>query len=313
MSQPKIAYVMDPFSKVDINTDSTFAMIEEAQERNFQNFFLTPQDLFYKDNQILGAVQSVQVKRQPDDFYSLAPKQILPMTDMDVLMMRKDPPFNMGYILTTYLLELAQKGALVINDPQTLRDANEKLFALYFPELIPDTLVSADISLLKEFIADMKSAIIKPIDEKGGAGIFLVHAGDSNINALLSMMTNDGQRFIIIQRYIPEAKDGDKRVLLVNGEIKGSFKRVPSKDDHRGNLSAGAIAVACELTPRDRQICDILAPVFKEKKIPFVGIDIIGGYLIEINITSPTGIQEVKALQGLNVAADLMDFVQEVI
>lgn len=304
-----LAYVMDPIETLNINKDSTFAMMEEGQKRGHHNYYIQPQDLFFKAGKVWAHGHKVQVQRG-DNFFTLGSRETLDLSQMHALSMRKDPPFNMHYILYTYLLDLAAKGTLVINNPTSIRSANEKLFALQFPELIPETLVTSKQSELKAFVKEQEKVVIKPVDGKGGEGIFILSEADPNLNALLDTSTQFGKQMIVAQRYIPEATAGDKRVLFVNGEMLAAIQRVPAADDHRANLNAGAKAVACELTPRDREICAALSPVFKEMGLYFVGIDIIGDYLIEINVTSPTGVQEALKLTGVNVTAALIDFIE---
>lgn len=310
MPELNVAYVMDPIAGINIEKDSTFAMMEEAQARGFQNYYLQPKDLFVKNQQVWGKMQRVRVARRMD-FYALDPVETLPLSSLSAVHMRKDPAFDMDYIFTTYVLEMAAEQTLVLNNPRSLRNLNEKLYPLRFASLVPDTLVSCDRDELRAFVRDVQHAVIKPLDEKGGTGVFLVRAGDVNLNGLLDMSTHLGTRLIIAQRYIPEATQGDKRILLFNGEPRGGFKRVPSADDHRANMAAGGKAKPTELNERDLEICATIGPSLREQGLYFVGIDIIGDYLIEINITSPTGIQEVKKFDQINLAADINDFIAQ--
>jgi glutathione synthase len=305
----RIAYVMDPMSTVNIHKDSTFAMMEAAQARGHINYYLQPQDLFFREGKVYGHMQAVTVERA-EIFYHLEPSEVRPLSEVDAVIMRKDPPFNMDYIFSTYLLELAMHETLVMNNPISLRNANEKLYALQFPSLIPPTLISCRKDELKAFVQNKGKAILKPIDDKGGTGVFLVQAGDPNLNAIIDISTHSGQKMIVAQSYIPEAVHGDKRVLLVDGEVRGAFQRVPSQEDHRANLNAGGHAEACELTQRDLEICATLGPALKAAGLYFVGIDIIGDYLIEVNVTSPTGIQEAKKLSGVNIATDVIVIIE---
>jgi glutathione synthase len=305
-----LAFVMDPIHTINIKKDSTFALLEESQARGHQNYYLLPEGLIFRDHQVWGLMQRVQVERA-DVFFQLLAPEWLPLKDMDAVLMRKDPPFDMDYIFNTYLLELASQETQVINNPASLRSVNEKLFALHFPDLIPLTLVSSDRAEIRKFVSEQKKAVLKPIDAKGGEGVFILKHDDSNLNALLDLMTRDGQRKMVVQQYIPEAKAGDKRVLMINGDVCGWFQRVPAQGEHRANLNAGGQAVACELTPRDLEICERVGPQLKKAGLSFVGLDIIGDYLIEVNVTSPTGMQEALALTGVNAAAKLIDMLEQ--
>lgn len=309
MSPLKLAYVMDPIQTIRYYKDSTFAMMEEAQRRGHQNYYLLPEGLIFKQEQVWGRMQPIRVQRG-EIFFELEAECLRPLSEMQAVFMRKDPPFDMDYIFNTYLLELAATQTLVLNHPASLRSVNEKLYALHFPNYIPLTLVSSDRAEIRAFVNTQQKAVLKPMDAKGGEGVFILRADDSNLNALLDLMTRDGQRKIVVQQYIPEAKAGDKRVLMVDGEICGWFQRVPAAGEHRANLNAGGVAVACELTARDREICAAIGPVLKAAGLYFVGLDIIGDYLIEINVTSPTGMQEALQLTGVNAAARLMDLVE---
>lgn len=306
----KIAYVMDPIASINRHKDSTFAMMEAAQLHGHENFYLLPEALFYREGDVCASMQAVRVQRE-DQFYSLQPAEVRSLRELDAVIMRKDPPFNMQYIYATYLLEQAAAHSLVLNRPAALRNANEKLFALHFPAFIPQTLVGSDRAQIRHFVAEYGKAILKPIDAKGGEGVFVLEAGNSNNNALLDLMTQMGQQPVVVQAYIPAAKEGDKRVLMVDGEIQAAFQRVPAAGEHRANLNAGAQAVACELTARDREICAEVGQVLKAEGLTFVGLDLIGDYLIEINVTSPTGIQEAKKLTGIDVADSFITWIEE--
>ncbi len=305
----KIAYVMDPIASINIKKDSTFAMMEAAQARGHQNYYLRPEQIYYRDGQVHAMMQGVRVKRDTV-FYELDELINIPLGDMDAVLMRKDPPFNMNYIYSTYLLEQAGRDTLVVNNPVALRNANEKIYALNFPDLIPRTLVGSDRDMLRAFVLTEETAILKPIDAKGGEGVFVLRKQDSNLNALLDLMTHEGMVPVIAQQYIPEASQGDKRVLLVNGEVIAAFRRVPAAGEHRANLNAGGQAVACELTERDLEISTRVGAALKRDGLYFVGLDLIGDYLIEVNVTSPTGIQEAKKLTGVDTADQLMQWIE---
>lgn len=305
----KIAYVMDPIEAVKYYKDSTFAMMEAAQGRGHRNYYLRPEDLSFEDGQVCAQMQAVRVARQ-EDFFSLDAPEHFALAEMDAVLMRKDPPFNMAYIYATYLLEQAASETLVLNRPDSLRNANEKLYALNFPDLIPRTLVSSSEAQIRTFVEREGRAILKPIDAMGGEGVFLLRHGDSNLGAILELMTEGGRYPVIVQQYIPAAKEGDVRVLVINGKISSAFRRVPKAGEHRANLAAGGQAAAYELTERDREICAQLAPLLRAHGLVFVGLDLIGGYLIEVNVTSPTGIQEALRLNGVDAAAQLVDWIE---
>ncbi len=310
MQQLNLAYVMDPIHSINIKKDSTFALMETAQMRGHQNYYLLPEGLIFKDQQVWGLMQAIKVTRA-EVFYQLEAPQWQPLKAMDAVFMRKDPPFDMDYIFNTYLLELAAQETRVLNNPASLRSVNEKLFALHFPDLIPLTLVSSDREAIRQFVSEQQKAVLKPIDAKGGEGVFILKDNDSNLNALLDLMTRDGQRKMVVQQYIPAATEGDKRVLMIDGEVCGWFRRVPAQGEHRANLNAGGQAVACELTERDREICGRVGPLLKAAGLTFVGLDIIGDYLIEVNVTSPTGIQEALKLTGVNAAERLIALLEQ--
>ncbi|PIQ27909.1 glutathione synthase [bacterium (Candidatus Blackallbacteria) CG17_big_fil_post_rev_8_21_14_2_50_48_46] len=312
MSPLKFAFVMDPIQTINYHKDSTYALIEAAQNRGHQSYFLLAEGLTFRDQEVRGRMQAVTVQRETD-FYKLGSEEMLPLKDMDAVFMRKDPPFDMDYIFNTYLLELAARDTLVLNHPGSLRSVNEKLYALHFPEYIPLTLVSSDRAEIRSFVETQGKAVLKPIDAKGGEGVFILKAEDSNLNALLDLMTRDGKRKIVVQAYIPEAREGDKRVLMIHGEVCGYFQRVPAKGEHRANLNAGGKAVACELTTRDREICEAVGAFLKQAGLYFVGLDIIGDYLIEINVTSPTGMQEALKLTGVNAAERMIQEVEALV
>ncbi|MBF2054230.1 MAG: glutathione synthase [Candidatus Sericytochromatia bacterium] len=311
----KIAYVMDPIAGINIKKDSTFAMLEAAQARGHQNYYLLPEALYRAPAQadqpagVRARMQAVQVQRA-EVFYNLAPAEDLPLSAMDAVIMRKDPPFDMRYIYATYLLEQASGETLVLNRPDSLRNANEKLYALNFPKHIPRTWVGSDREGIKAFVAREGKAILKPIDAKGGEGVFVLRADDSNLSALLDLMTADGRQPVIVQQYIPEAKDGDIRVLMIDGEVQAAFRRVPQAGEHRANLNAGAQAVAYTLTETDRAVCAEVGAALRRDGLVFVGLDLIGGHLIEVNVTSPTGMQEALRLSGVDTATALIQWIE---
>lgn len=304
----KIAYLMDPIASINIHKDSSFAMMEATQARGHHTYYFQPSQLFYREGQVYGKMQRASVTRA-EDFYQLEPEQTLALADCDAVIMRKDPPFDMRYIYSTYLLERSQ--SLVINHPAALRNANEKLFALDFPDCIPRSLVSSDRAEIKDFLKQEQKAILKPIDAKGGEGVFVLRADDSNVSALLDMMTEMGTLPVVVQQFVPEASEGDIRVLMLDGEVMSAFRRVPAPGEHRANLNAGAHAVAVELNARQIEICQQVGPTLKAQGLVFVGLDLIGDYLIEINVTSPTGIQEAKRLTGIDLADALIEWIEK--
>lgn len=308
----KIAYVMDPMEGINVHKDSTFAMMEAAQHHGFVNYYLEPHQLYHADDQVMGIMRHVSVQRSTDFFKTSEPEH-LPLSAMDAVIMRKDPPFNMNYVYSTYFLEQASHQTLVLNRPSALRDANEKLFALRFPQFIPRTVVSSQKDVISAFVKKEQKAILKPIDAMGGSGVFVLRAEDSNVDALLDIMTENQRTPVVVQSYIPEAKSGDIRVLMINGEVISAFRRVPAAGEHRANLNAGGHAEAYTLTPQDLEVCATVGPVLKAAGLTFVGLDLIGGKLIEVNVTSPTGIQEAKNLSGIDTADALMKYISSAV
>lgn len=309
-----LLFVMDPFATVHPFKDSTFMMMLEAERRGWSARYCLLNDLAVVDGRPFARSHAVRVWRPDaatDPFYEAGPVEDTWLDELDAVFMRKDPPFDRAYIFATYILDLAVGKALVVNDPVGLRLANEKMYALWFPELTPPTTVSCDAKHLRAFMERQGGEmILKPWDMAGGGGIFHVHQGDRNLKSLLEVTTSFGNEYVIAQRYLPEVRQGDKRILLVDGEPCGAFLRVPAADDHRSNMHVGGTVRATELTPRDREICAQLAPALKRDGLLFVGIDVIGEHLTEVNVTSPTGIQEVKALGGPAIETLLMDAVE---
>jgi glutathione synthase len=306
-----VGVVMDPIGSINYKKDSTLAMLLEASARGCQLFYFEQRDLFIRDGQAFGQARELSVYPNPDHWFDLsAPKQML-LADLDIMLMRKDPPFDREYIYTTYILENAEKhGAFVVNKPQSLRDANEKLFATWFPDCCPSTLVTRSHTLLSEFLYEHKQIVCKPLDGMGGSSIFKVGIDDANINVIFETLTQGQQNFMMAQQFIPEISNGDKRILMINGEpLEYSLARMPAKGEWRGNLAAGAQGVAQPLSERDRWICQQVGPTLREKGLYFVGLDVIGDYLTEINVTSPTCIRELDEQCGLNIAGQLWDFI----
>ena len=309
----KIAYLMDPLAGIDIDKDTTFAFLLESESRGHRNFVMGPADLAIRRGIPEARVQEVQVQRVAGDHYSLAAPTRETLESFDVVMLRKDPPFDMSFFFDTHVASLIDaKKTLVLNRPSGLRDANEKLYALRFPEITPESLVTGDADLLKEFLHELGGEmIIKPLDGCGGAGIFHLQEQDRNLNAILETATDEGRTRVMAQRYLPEVREGDKRIIVIDGEPLGAVLRVPNDGDHRSNFHVGGSAVRSDLTDRDREICARMADDLRRDGLIFVGLDVIGGYLTEVNVTSPTGIQEIDQLCGTNLAANMIDWIEE--
>jgi len=307
----KIGVVMDPIQSVTFKKDSTLAMLWAAQDRGWQIYYMEQSHLFIEEGKAKATMSALQVHRNPDHWYDMDNAQIMNLSDMDVILMRKDPPFDNNYIYSTYMLEMAEKeGTLIVNKPQSLRDCNEKVFATHFPQCGPTTMVGSDPKLLRQFHQDKKDVIFKPLEGMGGTAIFRVKENDPNVSVILEMLTDHGKTPIMAQAYIPDIKSGDKRILVINGEpIPYALARIPAKGETRGNLAAGGTGEGRPLTDRDRWICEQVAPTLKEKGLIFVGLDVIGDYLTEINVTSPTCIRELDRQFGLDIAGKLMDHI----
>ncbi len=304
---------MDPIDQISIKKDSSFAMLLAAQARSWTLIYMEQADLFLDDGEVKATCRELEVKDDPSGWFTLGDKQTLSLKSMDVILMRKDPPFDMEYIYSTYLLELAEAdGVLVLNKPQSLRDANEKLFTAWFPECCPPYLVTRDAGRIKTFLDQHKDIIVKPLDGMGGISVFRVRENDPNLNVIIETLTDNGKRQIMVQRFIPEITEGDKRVLLIEGKpVDYALARIPAKGETRGNLAAGGRSEGVPLTERDRWICDQVGEKLREKGLIFVGLDIIGDCLTEINVTSPTCIRELDALYDLDIASDLMDAIEQ--
>lgn len=320
MSKPKAAIIMDPIESIKPYKDSTFAMMLELKRRDYQIEYILPSSLYLRENDVFAKSHTIDIFDPGDDWQTQAwadvaskPTTICLATDVDFVLMRKDPPFDMNYIYLTYLLELVEKkGGHVFNRPQSLRDYNEKLATAHFPQCCPKTLVSCDLNELRAFIANEKTSVLKPLDSMGGSGILKINADDPNIGSLLEMMTKRGNKLVMLQRFIPEISAGDKRILIIDGiPVDYALARIPAQGEFRGNLAAGAKATGVELSDRDRWICEQLAPYLRDLGLVFVGIDVIGDYLTEINVTSPTGIRELDKLYSLNIAGLLIDSIEK--
>ena len=302
----KFLFVMDPLEKINVYGDSTFMLMKEVQERFESSYFCTPNDLFCINNRSFGKIKQCLVSFEKP-FFTIIKEEEMCLGDFQIIFMRKDPPFDMSYIFATYLLDLVPKTTLVLNHPHAIRSANEKMVALQFESFIPKTMVTREISRAKNFASEISNQIvIKPWDGNGGRGVLVSHIKDPNFTSMLEILTKEEKEYIIVQEYISEVKKGDKRIILIDGEIAGWMARIPSEEDHRGNMHVGASIAAFELSERDKEICSALRSFLQESNLLFVGIDIIGEYLTEINVTSPTGIQEINKLQKLSLEQNVI-------
>ena len=315
MTKYRLGIVMDPISAINIKKDSSFAMLLAAQAKGWTLFYMEQHDLFLSQGTVSATIKRLQVVDDPDQWYQLGEAEAITLSDLDVILMRKDPPFDMEYIYSTYLLEQAQAaGVLVVNNRQSLRDANEKLFTAWFPQCCPDTLVTRQSRLLRDFQKNHGDIILKPLDGMGGASIFRVKQGDPNTSVIIETLTEYGQKSIMAQKFIPDIADGDKRILMINGEpVPYALARIPAKGETRGNLAAGGRSEGRPLTDRDHWICQQVGPKLREKGLIFVGLDVIGDYLTEINVTSPTCIKELETQFDLNIAGDLIDCIEQLL
>jgi len=308
----KIGIVMDPIESITPYKDSSLAMLLEAERRSAEIHYFQQRDLKLLSGKALGQSQRLNVRDDNSDWFELGDSAEVELGDLDVILMRKDPPFDMEYVYTTYILDRAREaGALIVNHPQALRDMNEKAFTAWFPECTPVTLITRSMQEMKAFLAKHDRIVVKPLDGMGGRSIFVVKKGDNNANVIFETLTDFGQQFAMAQVYIPEISAGDKRILLINGEaVPFALARIPSDDDNRGNLVMGATGVGQELSATDRAICEHVGPVLRDAGVLFAGIDVIGDFLTEVNVTSPTGIRELDKHFDLNIAGLLFDAIQ---
>ncbi len=308
----KFGMVMDPIGQININKDTSFAMLLEAQSRGWELHYMELNDLFLCNGQAFAKTRTLKVERDQRQWHQFLGEQEIHLADLDVILMRKDPPFNQEYIYATYILEQAERqGVYVVNKPQSLRDANEKMYTAWFPQCCTDTLVARDPQKIRDFLDRHKQIILKPLDGMGGASIFYVRENDPNLSVILETMTEHGTRFIMAQQYLPAVKDGDKRILMVNGEpVPYCLARIPASGESRGNLAAGGRGEGRELSDRDRWIAEQVGPTLRDKGLVFVGLDVIGDYLTEVNVTSPTCVQELDKQFGINISGQLMDHIQ---
>jgi glutathione synthase len=308
----KLGIVMDPIESINFKKDSTLAMMLEAQSREYQLFYITPDSLYINERGAFAIAKLINVKNDPTGWFDFKEEIQIRLSELDVIFMRQDPPFNSNFIYNTYVLESAEKeGVLVVNKPESLRDCNEKVFATEFPECCTPFLVTSNPDLLKSFIEDHRDTVIKPLDGMGGSSIFRLRNSDPNLNVILETITESFTTKVMIQTFIPEIVDGDKRILLINGKpMNAAVARVPAEGELRGNLAAGASAVARSLTEKDLWICEQVGPKLKDLGLVLVGLDIIGDYLTEINVTSPTCFREYESLCDIDVAFNFLEAVE---
>ncbi|MPZ11960.1 MAG: glutathione synthase [Kiloniellaceae bacterium] len=306
-----VAIQMDPIEAVDIQGDSSFVLALEAQRRGHGLFHYLPSRLSLKDGRVYARMQPLEVRREKGNHFSLGAPQIMDLATADVVLMRQDPPFDMSYITATHLLEHVHPETLVVNDPVQVRNAPEKLFVTHFAELMPPTLITSDREEVAAFRAEHGDIIVKPLFGNGGAGVFHLGPEDENLNALLELFTDLYREPIIVQRYLPEVRAGDKRIILIDGRPAGAINRVPAKGESRSNMHAGGRPERAALTRREHEICEAIGPTLKERGLIFVGIDVIGDFMTEINVTSPTGLQEINRFDDVCLEAEIWDVIEE--
>ncbi len=306
----KIAFQMDPIQSVNIDADSTFRIAEEAQARGHELFYYTPDRLSYREDRIMARGWPLTVRREYGNHFSLGEEQDIDLADWDVVWLRQDPPFDMGYITTTHLLDMIHPDTLVVNDPFWVRNYPEKLLVLQFPHLTPPTMIARDLATLREFKDHHGDIIMKPLYGNGGAGVFRLDPNDRNLASLHELFTGMNREPLIAQKFLPAVSKGDKRIILVDGEPVGAINRVPQAGETRSNMHVGGRPEKIGLTERDLEICAAIGPLLREKGQVFVGIDVIGDWLTEINVTSPTGIQELERFDGTNVAAKIWEAIE---
>ena len=306
----KVAIQMDHVSTIDIAGDSTFVMGLEAQRRGHALYHYTPPELAMRNGRIVANVQPMELRREVGNHYSLGTAAAVDMADMDVILLRQDPPFDMSYITTTHLLERVHPDTLVVNNPREVRNAPEKLFVTEFADFMPPTLIASDVAMIHGFREEHQDIILKPLYGNGGAGVFHVTPGDENMNSLLEMFAERNREPLIAQAYLKDVRAGDKRIILIDGEPVGATNRVPQEGEARSNMHVGGQASKTELTSGEHDICAAIGPALKERGMIFVGIDVIGGYMTEINVTSPTGLQEVNAFDDVCLEADIWDAIE---
>lgn len=306
----KVAFQMDPIEAVDINADSTFRIAEEAQARGHELFYYTPDRLVFREGRVLATGWPIELRREKGNHVTKGEKATVDLADFDVVWLRQDPPFDMGYITTTHILDLIHPDTLVVNDPFWVRNYPEKLLVLKFPDLTPPTMIARSLEDLKAFKHEHGDIILKPLYGNGGAGVFRLDTNDRNLSSLHELFAGINREPLIAQKFLPAVSKGDKRVILVDGEPVGAINRVPAEGETRSNMHVGGRPEKVELTERDREICAKIGPLLKEKGQIFVGIDVIGDWLTEINVTSPTGIQELERFDGVNITAKIWEAIE---
>jgi len=306
----KCAFQMDPIQSINIVGDSTFALLLEAQRRGHAIFYYQPEALSYRDGRLYARGATLAVRDEPGNHYTLSDERHEELSGFDVIHMRQDPPFDLSYITATHLLERVHPQTLVVNDPRHVRNAPEKLYVLDFADFMPPTLITKDAAEIIAFKEEHGDIIIKPLYGNGGAGVFRLPQGDENLFALIELFEMNFREPYVVQRYLPEVRQGDKRIILVDGEPVGAINRVPAKGETRSNMHVGGRPEAADITAREREICEALGPSLRERGLIFVGIDVIGNWLTEINVTSPTGIREVRRFGGPDIAALIWDAVE---
>ncbi|SLN17889.1 glutathione synthase [Oceanibacterium hippocampi] len=305
-----VAIQMDPIQTIDINADSTFVLALEAQKRGYGLYHYLPRDLSLRDGRVMARARPLEVRREKGNHATLGAPEVIDLRTMDVVLMRQDPPFDMSYITATHLLQHVHPETLVVNDPVNVRNAPEKLFVTHFEGLLPPTLITSDRIAIDAFRDEHKDIIVKPLYGNGGAGVFHLQPGDENLGSLMEMFTQFYREPVIVQRYLPEVRKGDKRIILIDGKPAGAINRVPSAGEARSNMHAGGRPEQAALTRREQEICEMIGPALREQGLLFVGIDVIGDYLTEINVTSPTGLQEINRFDGVCLEAQIWDAIE---
>lgn len=307
----QVAIQMDPIESVNINADSTFVLALEAQKRGHALYHYLPRHLSFREGRVTARARALTVRREEGRHFDLGSEQALDLRTMDVVLMRQDPPFDMAYITATHVLEHIHPKTLVVNDPVHVRNAPEKLFVTHFEGVMPPTLITADVEEIRAFRRDHKDIIVKPLYGNGGAGVFHIRPDDENLGALLELFTTTWREPVIVQRYVPEVRKGDKRIILIDGKVAGAINRVPAAGEARSNMHVGGRPEKTVLTKREQEICEAIGPALKERGLIFVGIDVIGDYLTEINVTSPTGIQEINRFNDSALESQVWDAIEQ--
>ncbi len=305
-----VAFQADPIETMDVANDTTFRLMEEARDRGHDVFHYMPDQLRYQNGRVEALGSFVSVDREKTDLFTADPQQLIDLRSMDVVWLRQDPPFDMSYVTTTHLLELVSGSTLVVNDPKWVRNFPEKLLVLRFPDLTPPTLITRDTGSIRSFREEYGDIVVKPLFGNGGAGVFHLTPEDPNLGSLCEMFLDASREPLIIQKYLPEVSEGDKRIFIIGGEPAGAINRIPAEGEARSNLHVGGIAAPADLKDRDREICATIGPMLREHGQVFVGIDVIGGWLTEINLTSPTGIPQLEQFEETNAAALIWDTVE---